>query len=591
MELALGTLLTLTIRYAPYWIELLTLVYLARLAFAGRLLGHAWFRRVERALGNLARRKRLAVAVTGLAALAGRAALMPLLPVRVPSVTDEFAYLLAASTFAAGRFTNPTHPMWVHFESMHILQHPTYASMYHAAQGLILAAGQVLFGHPWAGVYVSVAVMCALVCWMLQGWLPPGWALLGGMLAVIRLGLFGYWINSYWGGAAAAIGGLLVLGALPRIIRRTGRARVRDGWLMGLGMAILANSRPYEGFVLSLAVCAVVAVWLWKKRGREFWLSAARVALPTIVVLGLAGAGMTYYYWRVTGDPFRMPYQVDRDQYAPARIFLWERPLPAPVYRNQQMRSFYVGWELSKFMEAKTPAGLARNTLGKAVSFWLFFLGPVLTLPLLFLPRIGRDRRVRPLVSIGAVFLAGLSLNTWFYPHYAAPITGLIYALAMQGMRHLRVWRGRGLPSGLLLARSVPAVCLAMALFRVCIQPLAFYMPLDWPMTWYYTWPGNVERARVAARLDREPGAQLAIVRYRPSHNPFEEWVYNTASIDAAHVVWARELDEASNRELLRYYSKRRVWLVEADVVPARVSPYPLAERRTLQATVSTAVR
>jgi len=175
---------------------------------------------------------------------------------------------------------------------------------------------------------------------------------------------------------------------------------------------------------------------------------------------------------------------------------------------------------------------------------------------------------------IGGVFLAGLSVNTWFYAHYAAPITGLIYAIVLQGLRHLRVWRWRGNATGLLLTRSVPMVCLGMVLVRVCAQPLSFYMPADWPMTWYYTRPGNTERARIAERLKQEPGRQLAIVRYARGHNFFEEWVYNEASIDGAAVVWARELDDASNRELIRYFHDRRVWLVQADSNPATVLPY-----------------
>lgn len=572
MAQVLAWLLANAIRYSFYLLELLGLLILARLAFTSPHWGRQWFAPAERAFHNLARRRKLAVMCIGLAALAARAALLPVLPIRAPVITDEFSYLVAADTFASGRLANPTPPMWSHFESMHVLQRPAYASMYHVAQGMILAAGKVVTGNEWAGVLVSMSLMCALVCWMLQGWLPPQWAMLGGVLAILRLGLFGYWINSYWGGAAPAIGGLLVLGALPRITRSP---KVHDSLLMACGMVVLANSRPYEGFVLSLSVCVLLLLWISKKRGLALKTALARTVPPALIVLALAGAGMAYYYWRVTGNPLRMPYQVDRDQYAPARIFLWERPNPTPAYRNEQMRDFYVGWELAKFEEAKTPVGLVKNTAGKAIAFWMFFLGPAFTLPLLFFPWILKDRRVRPLVIIGGVFLGGLTLNTWFYAHYAAPITGLIYAIVLQGLRHLRAWRWHGLSTGLLLARGLPVLCLAMVLLRVCAQPLSFYMPPDWPMTWYYTRPGNTERARIEARLEQEPGLQLALVRYKPGHDFFEEWVYNRADIANAKVVWARELDDASNRALIRYFHGRWVWLVEPDTKPATVVPYP----------------
>jgi hypothetical protein len=34
-------------------------------------------------------------------------------------------------------------------------------------------------------------------------------------------------------------------------------------------------------------------------------------------------------------------------------------------------------------------------------------------------------------------------------------------------------------------------------------------------------------------------------------------------------------MDDASNRELKRYFATRRVWLVDADATPATVTPYP----------------
>ena len=555
-----GQLLAYAIWYAFYAIEFVVLAVLARRAFSKapdvrRALFPRWFER-------LARQRSRAVMVTGLAALVGRALLLPVLPIREPVITDEFSYLLAADTFAHGRLTNPTHAMWRHFESMHVMQHPTYAAMHHAAQGMVLAFGKVVFGHPWAGVYLSVALMCALLTWMLQGWLPPAWALLGGLLGVLRLGLYGYWINSYWGGATAAIGGLLVLGAMPRLLRRI---RARDALWLAAGLAILAHSRPYEGLLVSVPACVYLAVRLARRGG-----FVKRLLLPAGLLLAIAAAGTCYYYWRVTGNPLRMPYQEARDQYATARIFLWERPNTAPAYPYEAMRAFYLDWELVKFMEAKTLPGLIHNTIGKAGAFWMFFLGPALTLPLLFGWRLLRDRRVRPLLAIGGVCIAGLAVNTWFYAHYAAPMTGLIYVLVLQGMRHMRAWR----PAGAALARAVVVVCVGMTVLRACVQPLSFYLPPDWPMTWYYTRPGNVQRARVLRELQSLPGQQLAIVHYRQGHNFFEEWVYNAASIDDAKVVWAHEMDAERDAELLRYFRGRQVWLVDADARPATISPY-----------------
>src|SRR5688572_30899612 len=155
-------------------------------------LGAATFARVERAFEQIASRPHLTVAVVGILALAARVAVLPIIPVPEPRVNDEFSHLLLADTLLEGRVANPVHPMWMHFETFHEIVRPSYASMYPPAQGIFLAIGHTLAREPFAGVCLSVAILCAAICWMLQGWLSPPWAFLGGMVAVARFGVFSY---------------------------------------------------------------------------------------------------------------------------------------------------------------------------------------------------------------------------------------------------------------------------------------------------------------------------------------------------------------------------------------------------------------
>jgi hypothetical protein len=545
-------------------------------AFCWPRLGSNIFPRIERAFEKLARRKKLSVAIVGFTAFLLRLAILPLSPIPKPFVQDDFSFLLAADTFASGRLTNPTPAMWVHFETMHVTMQPTYMSMYFPAQGIVLAASKVLTGHPWYGVLVVTALMCSALVWMLQAWLPPTWALLGGVLAILRLGLFSYWIDTYSGaGSISALGGALLLGALPRFVQKS---RLRDSLLMAIGVILLGTSRLYEGMLLCIPVLGYLLWWMLYGKNRPPATRLFRQTAVSLLLIVAAGAWMGYYNYRVFGNPLTLPYTVDRAQYAMAPYFVWQSERPEPAYRHKDLREFYYRSEVYTFRKIHSPRGFLPQTILKALRGLLFYAGITLLIPLIMVRRVFLDRRIRFLLLCVLVLAAGQLVEIFLIPHYLAPFTAAFYAIGLQAMRHLRFWTPGDQPVGLALARLTVTLCVILAGVRLCAGLLRLDLPV-WPGAWASEWYGRgsqsgFERANIQSNLEHLDGGQLVLVRYSAKHNFLDEWVYNAADIDNSKVIWAREMDDAANLELLRYYKDRTVWIVQPDTKPANVSLY-----------------
>src|SRR5262249_8857081 len=218
-----------------------------------------------------------------------------------------------------------------------------YCSKYAPAQGFFLAFGQIL-GNPWIGVLLSASLLAALFFWGLRIWMPSRWAFLAALLAVLKLCVASYWINSYWGGAVAASAGALALGGLGRVLKRPS---VSAALAFGAGIAILANSRPYEGLIFSLPLGAVFVWWmLGKTNSPPPWpVRLRKVILPAAAVL-IAGVGFVgYYNWRTTGSPRTFAMSLNQKFYDSSAIFIWETPGPPMPHNNPQFDDFYNRWQ------------------------------------------------------------------------------------------------------------------------------------------------------------------------------------------------------------------------------------------------------
>jgi hypothetical protein len=530
---------------------------------------------VETAFVRLSERNTLAILLAGLLPLVARVLLLPILPVPRPAIQDEFSYLLAADTFASGRLANPTPAFADHFETLQELIRPVYASKYPPLAGLVMAAGQKLTGQPWVGVWLSMGMLCGVLCWALQGWLPPVWALAGALIAALHIGIVSYWTESYWGGTCAAIGGALLIGAMPRLIERP---RVSSALAFAAGLAILANTRPFEGLI----VAVVCSAWLgieWTRERTALGRILRSVVLPTALLLIPVGACMAYYNFRITGNALELPYVAHDRQYALLEPVLWQtQARPAPQYNNDFMRDF---WQADLREKQKAHRQIIAAQAWDFLLVVRFLIGWPLALCLLVVARpLWRDPIARRALVLGLIAYVGPALDTRVWPHYAAAEAVLVYIVAACGLRALRkAWpgvEGAYLMWGALLVFALPTL-------------LGLLTPANRYLLGSEDYLRDAKHAVIEQRLAKQPGEHLVLVRYGPRHQIYEELVYNHADIDRSKTIWARSLGAEKDAELIRHYPNRDIWFVEEDgeVALSRAPFAPPSYSSRLQPTMS----
>lgn len=518
---------------------------LAALLLALALAWRPWW---EPYAARLAQKPAWCMLLLGALPVALRLLLLPHHPAPVPDIYDEFSHLLVADTLRHFRLANPAHPFHRFFETFFVLQEPTYSSIYPVGQGAALALGWMIFGTPWAGVAIPVAALCALCYWMLRGWTTPGWALAGGLLAVMEFGPLNQWMNSYWGGALPAAAGCLVFGALPRLRRGGG---LRDAALLGAGLAIHLLTRPYESVFLVLCVIPYLL---------PAWRSVTRPLLATALVV-LPAIGLTLLQNKqVTGSWTTLPYALSQYQYGvPAALTFQANPAPHRELTREQELDYKM--QLSFRGERGETLGSYLLRLAYRIRYYRFFFMPPLYLALPFFFVALREPRFIWVMVCPLIVALGVNFFPAFQYHYMAGVTCLFVLVSVIGLQQLSRFSA-------LAARIILLLCIAQFALEYGLHVFS-------NDSWSLALRNPERRVFIGNQLARAPGKQLVFVRYWPRHIFQDEWVYNAADIDGARVVWARDLGAAENEKLRRYYPERTVWVLEPDARPPRLTPYP----------------
>ncbi len=551
---------------------------------------------LKRIKSEVLRNKKLAVLVCGVLGFILPAVHALFAGVPIPRVQDEFAYLLGADTFASGRWTNLTPLCWQSFESPHLLMLPSYMSKYPPMQSLFLAAGELIFGHPIFGVWLSCGLAAAAVCWMMQGWISRRWALAGTLLMILFIGINSYWAQSYWGGMVAVLAGGLLFGGFRRLYRKI---NAFDTLMMTLGGAILINARPFEGFITIFFVLSMLASRLLITRRNAFSEIIKKVILPAVLLcapmLGLIG----FYNFKVAGDAFKMPYAIHQQQYFAAPLFIFQTPNQHPLMgqkRLQRLSAYYTEPRFTKSFFAVWE--LPDNNYLRPVYFFaclmvfmpnFYFYSALTMLFLVTLPFLLKKKKSLLLIFGAIAFtFAVMSVATfWDHYHYSAHLAGGFYLLGIETLRYFI----------LLCKKQKKVIYDRFAFFGVLVLVLISFIRLatgeDEILRFYGNQPDQsidfsqslIElekpekavhlRAQIERMLKERGGKYLLVVKYDPDYSFDDEIVYNLADLDNLPVVWAHYLEPDKNEALLKYYHDRQVFLINISGTILTIEPMP----------------
>jgi hypothetical protein len=498
---------------------------------------------------------------------------------------DDYSYLLMAKTFAQGRLTNPAHPMREFFDNLNIINYPTFTSKYLPAQGLVLALGILLFQSPFAGVLLSGVGGCMASFWILRAFFPPKWSFFGAFLTLTHPAIFS-WILGYHFGFVACIGATLSLGALFRLSHTL---KITYAAVFAVGIAILANSRPFEGLIACVPMFIFVVGWFYKQIKNQLFFRqiTLKFIVPVTLILLLNFFWMAFYNYKVTGDALKLPYTVYNDQYDPIPLFLplFSPPKVDEAYRNQLvqeyettqitrnrlMREFHL-YEFDNFYipllynfinyhNSNVFMFALKKGYDNFVSFsrtsWFVYSIILLAGGCLFLT----DKKFLFFSgALGFCFFAD-RFATYNQDHYFAPFVGYLILLIT-----FIFFQTSNIHS--ILNKFVTSFALTLIIAQV------FILFTDKSFT-EVTFNRQDKKVQTVFEKDlyELPGEHLVLIDFSTGNYKQQGYggrylsitdrtYFNEPDIDNSKVVWANSLGEEKNKNLFDYFSGREIWVL-----------------------------
>ena len=468
----------------------------------------------------------------------------------LPIFHDEFSYLLGAETFASGRLTNPPLEPSASFEAFHVLQRPTYSSKYPPGNALLLALGMKLSGDPITSVWLGSALATVAIVWCSWVLIGEAGALIVGILATFGIGL-SYWSYSFWGGSLAAAGGSLLIAATHQCIIKKSSAYAA---VAGVGAAILIITRPFEGLILSISLCAYFIFQMirhseYRPTLKETSKHAFCVLLPIIAALVFSAI----HNHAVTGDSTKFPHVLYTESTIGLPMFFWQGFPPAPIYAAKNIEQFFMGEmkSLQITLDQMGTVELARAKLKSSlVSLYWCFPGWILAIAAIIFG--WRQKNFSLFVTLLIAVLTGMSLaNGVGSAHYTAPYAAALWGIVAIGVLQIDRFK----LTKPIFRNGLKGLILAIIIATNIIDAIPRLAR-----------PWSNDQGRIEEMLAQRGGKHIVVVRYPPNWSLHVDWVHNGANISESAVLWVRDLGEEQNQKLFEKFQDRKYWLLELDL-------------------------